>query len=120
MVSKTSTTEDHGPPPVFDENPDLIDQAFARVKKTFATGKTKPYKFRMAQLASLKKGLLALEKDFDRALTADLGKDTFVNWLFEQNLMQRELDHIMAGLKGYMEDECVNTPMMIGPAKSYI
>ena len=109
-----------GPPPAFEDNPELFDIAFNRVKKTFVTGKTKSYKYRMAALASLKKGMTELQSEFDKALTADLGKDTFVNWLFEQNLIFREIDHSMDHLHEWMEDECVNTPMSIGPAKSYI
>ena len=107
-------------PPVFPDKPELFDSAFAKVKKTFMSGKTRPYKFRMTQLASLKHGLQTLRADFDKALTADLGKDTFVNWLFELNLIDREIDHSMERLKEWMKDICVDTPMSIGPAKSYI
>ena len=53
-------------------------------------------------------------------MTADLGKDTFVNWLFEINLIYREIDFTMEHLHEWMADECVDTPMSIGPAKSYI
>ena len=107
-------------PPVFDDNPVLIDKAFAKVKKTFNSGKTKPYKFRMTQLVSLKKGLQTLAADFDKALTADLGKDTFANWLCELTVCSREVDDAMANLKAWMQDESVDTPFVIGPAKSYI
>ena len=107
-------------PPVFPDKPELFDSAFAKVKKTFMSGKTRPYKFRMTQLASLKHGLQTLRADFDKALTADLGKDTFVNWLFEINICAREVDDAMANLKTWMKDENVHTPFIVGPAKSYI
>jgi hypothetical protein len=35
--------------------------------------------------------LLELKKDFDEALTKDLGKGTFENWLCELNGMNREI-----------------------------
>lgn len=107
-------------PPQFDDNPELFDKAFAKVKKAFMAGKTKPYAFRMAQLGCLKKGLLHFQADFDKALTADLGKDTFVNWLYEINTCIREANDAMAHLKSWMQDECVHTPFLVGPAKSYI
>jgi len=90
------------------------------VKKTFDSGKTKSYKFRMTQLVSLKTGLRTLAADFDKALTADLGKCTFVNWLYELNVCEREVDDAIANLKDWMKDRCVDTPFILGPAKSYI
>ena len=116
----STTTPAAQAPPVFDDNPELFDRAFAKVKKTFQSGKTKPYQFRMGQLASLKEGLHNLRADFDKALTADLGKDTFVNWLFEVNICIREVDDAMANLASWMKDESVHTPFILGPAKSYI
>jgi len=58
--------------------------------------------------------------EFDKSMNIDLGKDSFVNFLFEINLLLREIDHYIEHLAVYMEDECVNTPMTIGPGKSYI
>ena len=86
-INLTSTGTEE--PPVFEDNPERFDVAFSRVKQTFLTGKTKPYEFRMNQLANLKSGLLKMHAEFDKAMTKDLGKDTFVNWLFELNLINR-------------------------------
>ena len=119
MANPVNTPAAQGPP-VFDDNPELFDRAFAKVKKTFESGKTKPYKFRMAQLGNLKTGLQTLRADFDKALTQDLGKDTFVNWLYEINICTREVDDAMANLKHWMKDENVHTPFILGPGKSYI
>lgn len=33
--------------PVFEDNPELVDKALKRVRDTFNTGKTKPYKYRV-------------------------------------------------------------------------
>ena len=119
MANANNTPSTQGPP-VFEDNPELFDRAFAKVKKTFMAGKTKPYKFRMAQLANLKAGLQTLRTELDTALTQDLGKDTFVNWLFEINTCTREVDDAMANLKSWMKDENVHTPFVLGPGKSYI
>ena len=106
--------------PQFVDDPAIFDQAFAKVKQTFSTGRTKPYNYRMQQLKNLKDGLTKMRPELDRALTQDLGKETFVNWMFEFLLIEREIDHTMANLKDWMEDVCVDTPMAIGPGKSYI
>lgn len=74
----------------------------------------------MTQLANLAKGLISLEKQLSDALTNDLGKDAFVNWLFEIKLVLREIDHAQAHLKAWMKDESVDTPLAFGPGKSYI
>ena len=74
----------------------------------------------MQQLKNLKDGLTKMRPSLDRALTQDLGKETFVNWMFEFLLIEREINHAMENLKDWMEDVCVDTPMDIGPAKSYI
>ena len=120
MTSTSTTTPATQGPPVFDDNPELFDRAFAKVKKTFMEGKTKPYDFRRRQLENLKHGLGTLRADFDKALTLDLGKDTFVNWLYEINICVREVDDALANLKRWMKDENVHTPFILGPAKSYI
>jgi len=71
-------------------------------------------------LNQLKKGLIALAGDLSKAVTADLAKDDFSNWLFEIRMLEREIEHCLKHLKGWMKDECVNTPLMLGPAKSYL
>jgi aldehyde dehydrogenase (NAD+) len=90
------------------------------VQQTFKTGRTKPYNYRMQQLKNLRDGMTKMRPELDRALTQDLGKETFVNWMFEFLLIEREIDHTLANLKDWMEDVCVDTPMAIGPGKSYI
>ena len=71
-------------------------------------------------MLSLKKGLEAMTPELDKAMNLDLGKDSFVHWLFELNIVYREIDHYVEHVRKYMEDECVDTPMTIGPGKSYI
>ena len=61
-----------------------------------------------------------MQADFDKALTQDLGKDTFVNWVLEFTACIRECDDAISNLKSWMKDECVHTPMLVGPGKSYI
>ena len=98
----------------------MIDKALERVRKNFDKGVTKPYSYRMSQLSKLKSGMERMKKELSQALTNDLAKDDFVNWMYEIQAVDREIDHAMQHLKGWMKDECVDTPLFLGPGKSYI
>lgn len=58
--------------------------------------------------------------DLSKAMTADLAKDDFSNWMFELRTIEREIEHVLKHLKSWMKDECVDTPLFLGPAKSYL
>ena len=107
-------------PPVFEDDPELIDKALAAVRKTYNTGKTKPLSFRLQQLKNIKNGLTVMEKELSIALTNDLGKSDFTNWMFEFATLHREIDDIVGNLKKWMADECVDTHLALGPGKSYL
>ena len=64
--------------------------------------------------------MLELKKDVDEALTKDLGKGAFENWLCELNGMNREIQHTLKHLSTWMKDEPADTPFMIGPGQSSI
>ena len=61
-----------------------------------------------------------MEADLLKAVKADLAKDDIVNWMLEIRLVEREIEHALKHLKSWMKDECVDTALMIGPAKSFI
>lgn len=61
-----------------------------------------------------------MRKELSQALTNDLSKDDFSNYVFELLLIEREIDHSIAELKKWMKEECVDTPMFVGPGNSYI
>jgi len=97
-----------------------VDAAITKVRKYFDTGKTKTYQFRKDQLTALKNGMVALAKDFDEALTKDLGKGSFENWLCELNMLNAEVEHAISHLSEWMKTESRDTPFTIGPGTSYI
>lgn len=74
----------------------------------------------MTQLNQLKKGLQTMAGDLSKALTADLDKSDFANWLFEIRNCEREIEHSLRHLKTWMRDESVDTPFALGPAESYL
>ena len=49
-----------------------------------------------------------MQDDFDKALTQDLGKDTFTNWVLEFTACIRECDDAIANLKSWMKNWCTS------------
>lgn len=61
-----------------------------------------------------------MSKDIDAALHADLGRQGYTNVLFETGGMEKKIDHALEHLKEWMAAESVDTPMLLGPARSRI
>ena len=61
-----------------------------------------------------------MSKEISKAISDDLEKSDFANWLYELRFIEREIEHTLKHLKSWMKDECVDTPLMLGPAKSYL
>lgn len=102
------------------DDPAPIDGKLKQLKRTFMQGKTKPIEFRIKQLKALKEGLRTLAKDIDAALHADLGRQGYGNSLFETGGLEKKINHCLEHLSQWMKDESVDTPMLLGPAKSRI
>ena len=106
--------------PTFEDDASLVDTAVTRLRKCFATGKTKSYTYRVGALKQLMKGIKTMAKDLSQAVTQDLAKDDFSNWMFELRMIEREIEHCLKHLKSWMKDEVVDTPLFLGPARSYL
>ena len=119
MTTAKSASLQSGVPDLGDDT-NAVDVALARLKKCEKTGITKDYKFRVLQLRQLKLGLKQMEQELNQAVAADLGKGSFVNWMLDIRIVEREIEHALKHLKSWMKDECVDTALMIGPGKSYI
>jgi len=78
-------------PPTFLDDPAIVTTALNRVKKTFATGKTRPYAFRLKQLQALEQQMVTMNKELSQARTNDLGLSDFCNWVFELNTVIRDI-----------------------------
>ena len=62
---------------------DQVKPTFDKLKRSFATQKTKSYEWRMTQLDSLQKGLEDLKDEIVAATVKDLGRDEFLSYLAE-------------------------------------
>jgi aldehyde dehydrogenase (NAD+) len=61
-----------------------------------------------------------MRKDLTDAVKADLGRGDFINWFCEIYAVEKEIEHTIAHLPTWIKDVVVDTPMLIGPARSKI
>lgn len=97
-----------------------IQEAIANQRAFFATGKTKSYDFRVAQL----KKLLGLIQEHDKlildAVYADLRKPAFESYGSEVLITLSEIKYALKHLQGWMKPQKVGTPANLFPSSSYI
>ena len=90
------------------------------LKRTFATGRTKTYKWRIEQLQALKRLLEEKSKEIAKALNQDLAKSESEAWLTEIGYSITDVDDNIKRLKSWMKPRKVGTPMVAWPGKSMI
>ena len=89
------------------------------LKRTFATGRTKSYQWRVEQLSALK---LLIEENSNAilsALHADLGKCETESWLAEIGYSLADIKGNLKRLKTWMKPSKISTPMITQPGKCY-
>jgi aldehyde dehydrogenase (NAD+) len=97
-----------------------VDPALTKAKQAFATGKTKPIKFRLDQLANLKRGVKEMESELCDAVRSDLGRGAYSTWALELFGLEKQIEHAESNLKKWMKETVVTTPMLVGPGTSKI
>ncbi len=97
-----------------------IKTAIANQRAFFATGKTKEYKFRVAQLNKL----LGLIQEHDQlildAVHADLRKPAIEAYGSEVLGAFSEIKYVLKHLQAWMKPQKVGTPINLFPSSSYI
>ncbi|MFQ3248759.1 MAG: aldehyde dehydrogenase (NAD+) [Glaciecola sp.] len=93
----------------------IIDE----LKRTFATGRTKSYQWRVEQLTALNQLITENSKDIIAALHSDLGKSDTEAWLTEIAYSTSDIKGNLKRLKSWMKPNKVSTPLMAKPGKSY-
>lgn len=88
--------------------------------KTFNSGKTRSYEYRMSQLRALKNFLIKEEAALVEALHLDLRRPSFEGACLEIGSIHADLDEIMKNLRTWMTPEVTPIPAVFAPAKSEI
>src|SRR6266542_4993268 len=104
------------------ERPAAPDAAavVGRLRATFDTGRTRPAKWRRAQLEAVKRILVEHEREFLDALAADLGKPAIEGWLTDIVLASRDVDHTLKHMASWMRPERVPVPLVQRPASARV
>jgi aldehyde dehydrogenase (NAD+) len=91
-----------------------------RLRRTFASGRTRPEPWRRSQLERLRALLVESEPELAAALHADLGKSATEAYLTEIGFTVAEIDVALKQLPAWLKPERVGTPMNAKPAKAYV
>mmetsp|Transcript_44750 Transcript_44750/g.51697 ORF Transcript_44750/g.51697 Transcript_44750/m.51697 type:complete len:527 (+) Transcript_44750:48-1628(+) len=107
-------------PPVIPDDPSVIRPTLEHLKKTFLTGRTKDISFRIQQLKNLARGIKELSSKIDEAVHQDIGLSPFINYMASSTPCLNEIEDCIRNVRKWSKKESVNTPVPLGPAKSYI
>lgn len=97
-----------------------IADLFQSQKDYFATGETRPYAFRKAQIKKLRGAIQKHEEKILHALAEDMGKPEFEAFGSEVGFMYAEISHCLASLRDWMEPESVSTSIAHFPTRSTV
>ncbi|MBX7554722.1 aldehyde dehydrogenase family protein [Streptomyces sp. NPDC004232] len=96
--------------PAIEQPADIV----ARLRATFATGRTKPVDWRTEQLRRLRAMLTERGADLAAALHADLGKSGTEAYRTEIDFTIREIDHTLDHLADWLRPEPAPVPAHLG------
>ncbi len=101
--------------------PDLDAAALvARLRATFASGKTRSLDWRRAQLKAMRKMLTERESEIQEALRADLGKPRLEAYATEIGFTINEIDHATRRLRRWARAKRASTPLSTKPARARV
>jgi len=92
----------------------------ARLRTTFATGRTRSAEWRKAQLDGLRRMLDEREPELLEALAADLAKAPAEAYMTEVGFVKNDVDHARKHLDDWMRPERVRVPLATKPSRGWI
>ena len=95
-----------------------IPPTVARLRATFASGRTKPVAWRRAQLRALRSLLTEERATLEKALKSDLGKSPVEAHTTEIGFVVNEIDHTLRNLASWLRPQRVSVPMALAPARA--
>ena len=92
----------------------------ARLRTTFASGRTRAVEWRREQLDRLLTMLEEREADFLDALAADLGKSSAEAYATEVGFLKHDASYALTHLDKWVKPERMHVPMAAHPARAWI
>lgn len=96
-----------------------IKRIYDKQQAFFASGATRPYAFRKAQLKKLQSLIKSSEPQILEALKQDFRKPEFETYGTEIGPLYSEIRHTLSHLRSWMQPVQVNTPLPFLPSSSY-
>ncbi|OKK21961.1 aldehyde dehydrogenase [Streptomyces sp. CB00455] len=93
--------------------------AVARLRATFATGRTKPLSWRTQQLHAVRSLLTERGDELAAALDTDLGKNRDEAYRTEIDFVVREIDHTLENLAEWLRPQPAEVPERLSPATAH-
>ncbi|POX58956.1 aldehyde dehydrogenase family protein [Streptomyces sp. Ru62] len=97
-----------------DSPPERPADVVARLRATYAAGRTRPVEWRTGQLGRLREMLTERGADLAAALHADLGKSRTEAYRTEIDFTVREIDHTLEHLADWLRPEPAPVPAHLG------
>lgn len=90
----------------------------ARLRETYATGRTRSLEWRLAQLGGLERMFREREDEIIAAVQTDLGKPMYEAWLGEIGASMTEVAHAKKHLASWMKPQRAGVPAFLLPARA--
>lgn len=91
-----------------------------RHRRYFLSGVTRPTEWRESQLVALRTMMKHHAEDFYAALWTDLRRNrTDADWT-DVKYLEREIDHALVHLRGWMAPKALSTPLVLSPSHAHV
>ncbi|MFF0818269.1 aldehyde dehydrogenase family protein [Rhodococcus sp. NPDC003318] len=102
------------------ETPADVGRVVADLRRTFATGRTRSARWRIAQLAGIERLVVEREDEIAQALADDLGRDAFETWLLDGSSPRSEAAYARARVRRWMRRRLRPLSMNMMPAVGWV
>ncbi|WP_051637324.1 aldehyde dehydrogenase family protein [Rhodococcus sp. UNC363MFTsu5.1] len=106
--------------PTTTTSPVAIPEVVAALRKTYATGRTRPATWRIEQLRGIERLLDEREGEIARALAEDLGRGAFESWLMDILDAKLEAAHARKRVRRWMRSRPRPLPLHLMPALGWV
>ena len=94
---------------------ETVRPTFDKLKQRHNMHRTKTVKWRIDTLKKFQQGIKEMEKELSEAMSKDLGRDMFMNYLMEITLIEGSLKHELDNVKKWMQDHPEESEVFHGP-----
>ncbi|HEY9417311.1 MAG TPA: aldehyde dehydrogenase family protein [Pseudonocardia sp.] len=119
MTSVTDRPDLNAPRPVTEADPEAVRTMMARLRATYASGRTRDVTWRLRQLDGILKMLEEREADIIEALTGDLGRAAHDSWMTDVAGGAAECRFTRKHLRRWMRRQHTGMPLNLRPGKAF-